>query len=72
MDLVEPGAASSGGPWRVLSTDQRTGQVKEEAFDAIFVCNGHYAVPHYGEIEGIEKFEVQNDAIPRSFFLPLN
>ncbi len=65
--LVEPNA----GGWRVVSTDQRTGTVTEESFDAVIVCNGHYAVPHHGEIQNIEKFQVWKRATKNklSFFL---
>ncbi len=46
--------------WQVKWTDQKSGSEGGGQFDAVFVCNGHYAVPHYGQVVDIDKFQVKS------------
>ena len=51
---VEPSASSS---WMVSAKCLSSGQVTQDEFDAILVCNGHYSVPAYPEIKNIDSFK---------------
>ncbi|XP_015116211.1 flavin-containing monooxygenase FMO GS-OX-like 4 [Diachasma alloeum] len=42
--------------WRVTIRNLKTNIEEERVFDAIMVCNGHYAVPSVPKITGIETF----------------
>ncbi|CAL1572558.1 unnamed protein product [Knipowitschia caucasica] len=41
--------------WEVTSSE-RSGSERTERFDAVFVCSGHYSVPHVPEIPGLQHF----------------
>ena len=43
--------------WDVETSDVRSGAVDRSVFDAVVVCNGHYAVPHRADIKNIDRFE---------------
>lgn len=48
--------------WLLTSTHLPTSETKEEAYDAIIVASGHYAVPHIPAIPGLEAW---NTAYPK-------
>ncbi len=58
VELVEPTHMDKDKKWRVRYRQLNTGQEGEEFFDAVIVCNGHYAEPNYGDIDNIEAFKV--------------
>ena len=41
--------------WKVESMNLESGVRKEELFDAIMVCSGHYSIPALPSIEGLDK-----------------
>lgn len=41
---------------KVLSKDLRNETYESQVFDAIFICNGHYSVPHIPNFNGLDKF----------------
>ncbi|XP_046397322.1 flavin-containing monooxygenase FMO GS-OX-like 3 [Ischnura elegans] len=50
------GRHQRGRKWEVLVQDTRTNQVRRHAFDAVFVCNGHYSEPNVPPVPGLELF----------------
>ncbi|XP_038137517.1 flavin-containing monooxygenase FMO GS-OX-like 4 [Cyprinodon tularosa] len=42
--------------WEVTSADS-SGCLRTEAFDAVFICSGHYSDPHIPQIPGIQNFK---------------
>ncbi|XP_019865671.1 uncharacterized protein LOC109594850 [Aethina tumida] len=42
--------------WRIDYRDVRQNAAKEEIFDAVMICNGHYFKPFLPEMSGLEKF----------------
>ena len=48
--------ALSGTVWKVKVQDLIGGEVAEESFDGVMVCNGHYSKPLVPEVPGIEQF----------------
>ncbi len=58
VELVEPTHKDEDKKWRVRYRELNTGQAGEEFFDAVIVCNGHYAEPNYGQIDNIDAFKV--------------
>ncbi|KAL6174515.1 hypothetical protein ACLB2K_051161 [Fragaria x ananassa] len=45
-----------GGKWKVKSKSKR-GEVSEEVYDAVVVCNGHYTEPRVAQIPGISSWQ---------------
>lgn len=43
--------------WEVLVKNLRENSYSLDVFDAIFVCNGHYNVPNYPNIDGMKSFK---------------
>lgn len=43
--------------WEVIVKNMRTKKFDTYIFDAIFVCNGHYAMPFIPQIDGAEDFQ---------------
>ncbi|XP_043462320.1 flavin-containing monooxygenase FMO GS-OX-like 2 [Leptopilina heterotoma] len=57
VNHVEPEILSTGETiWLVTFTDLRTKLVKTKLFDVVILCNGHYTVGHFPQIQGIENF----------------
>ncbi|KAL6642721.1 hypothetical protein ACP70R_020902 [Stipagrostis hirtigluma subsp. patula] len=52
---VRPLRQDTGERWAVAWRGE-SGEVAEEAFDAVVVCNGHYTVPLVPKIRGIDKW----------------
>ncbi|CAA7041588.1 unnamed protein product [Microthlaspi erraticum] len=54
---VSPAAESDGGEgigkWRIESTEKEKKIHRDEIYDAVVVCNGHYIEPRLAEIPGI-------------------
>ncbi|HET8871896.1 MAG TPA: NAD(P)-binding domain-containing protein [Aquabacterium sp.] len=50
--LVEHCVPLSGGKWRVTSRHEPTGQVQEEIYDYLVVCNGHHWKPRWPDYPG--------------------
>ena len=44
--------------WRVRSTDE-SGNMRDEQFAAVAICNGHYAFPRVPSLPGAERFEAR-------------
>jgi len=55
---VKPLECTSDGfvEWHVQTFDKITEVMSEETFDAVVICNGHYSIPSYPSIEGIDQF----------------
>lgn len=49
-------APKPAGGWAVRARDLRTQEDKEEHFDAVMVCNGHYSKPFVPALPGAEAF----------------
>ncbi|KAL9663683.1 hypothetical protein QQ045_019074 [Rhodiola kirilowii] len=60
-----------GGKWRLRILEKRSGEF-EEVFDAVVVCNGHYAEPKIAKISGIgswpgKQMHSHNYRVPEPF-----
>ncbi|CAA7022613.1 unnamed protein product [Microthlaspi erraticum] len=57
---VSPAAKSDGdegiGKWRIESTEKEKKTHRDEIYDAVVVCNGHYIEPRLAEIPGISSW----------------
>lgn len=52
--------APANDPWPAMQLDWRnieTGEMHSQVFDAILVCNGHYAAPSFPKIPGLDSFK---------------
>ena len=45
------------GPWSVTSTNLKSGSTETRLFDAVCVCNGHYAKPIIPRLPGLDGFK---------------
>ncbi|KAL6177102.1 hypothetical protein ACLB2K_048628 [Fragaria x ananassa] len=54
-----------GGKWKVKSKSKR-GEVSEEVYDAVVVCNGHYTEPRISSWQG-KQFHSHNYRTPEPF-----
>ncbi|WAR13436.1 GSXL3-like protein [Mya arenaria] len=55
VDLVEPVKAGTRTEWSVTYSSENQSQTGQ--FDAVIVCNGHYAVPLVPHLEGEKSFQ---------------
>ncbi|KAF2203778.1 flavin dependent monooxygenase-like protein [Delitschia confertaspora ATCC 74209] len=53
---VEPADLQPTGAWRVRTRNLRSGEEKEDDFDAVIVANGHFIVPYVPDIPGIKEW----------------
>lgn len=53
---VAPRKGDAGG-WTLTATNLKTGQDTTEEFDAVMVCNGHYAKPFLPSLPGADTFQ---------------
>ncbi|KAF5729871.1 flavin-containing monooxygenase-related family protein [Tripterygium wilfordii] len=53
-EVVNVKLEENGRQWRVKS--KKRGDVNDETFDAVVVCNGHYTQPRIAEIPGIKSW----------------
>jgi len=49
---VAPAAEEGSGKWRIESTEKEKKVLRDEIYDAVVVCNGHYIEPRHAEIPG--------------------
>lgn len=54
---VSPVPVGDPVTWEMRVRDVRSGATETLPFDAIAVCNGHYSVPTFPDVEGMESFE---------------
>ena len=45
--------------WLVTASTEGSNESKEQEFDYVFICTGHFKFPRYIEIPGLEKFKGQ-------------
>ncbi|CAH2048044.1 unnamed protein product [Thlaspi arvense] len=73
---VSPAAESGGvegiGKWRIESTEKEKKVHRDEIYDAVVVCNGHYIEPRLAEVPGIsswpgKEMHSHNYRIPEQF-----
>ena len=59
VEIVEPLSQEDGlVKWKVKSKNLlHKGNTETEMFDAVMVCNGHFSVPLFPEIPGMDKFK---------------
>ncbi|XP_010546436.1 PREDICTED: flavin-containing monooxygenase FMO GS-OX-like 4 [Tarenaya hassleriana] len=50
------GDGGDGGKWRIESTEKGKCSSRDEIYDAVVVCNGHYIEPRLAEIPGISSW----------------
>ncbi|KAJ8682282.1 hypothetical protein QAD02_018074 [Eretmocerus hayati] len=56
VELVEPDESPKKG-WKLRVRDLKANESREEHFDAVMVCNGHYFEPSLPSIKGSKEFE---------------
>ncbi|CAA0309968.1 putative flavin monooxygenase, FAD/NAD(P)-binding domain superfamily [Arabidopsis thaliana] len=69
---VAPAAEEGSGKWRIESTEKEKKVLRDEIYDAVVVCNGHYIEPRHAEIPGIsswpgKEMHSHNYRIPEPF-----
>ncbi|KAL9310409.1 putative flavin monooxygenase, FAD/NAD(P)-binding domain superfamily [Arabidopsis thaliana] len=69
---VSPAAEEGIGKWRIESTEKEKKVRRDEIYDAVVVCNGHYVEPRHAEIPGIsswpgKEMHSHNYRIPEPF-----
>ena len=60
IELVEPtkpDETEAKGKWHIRVRDLRSGATRDEYFDGVMVCNGHYFEPSLPTLKGREKFK---------------
>eukprot|EP00608_Synchroma_pusillum_P006873 CAMPEP_0198425152 /NCGR_PEP_ID=MMETSP1452-20131203/4360_1 /TAXON_ID=1181717 /ORGANISM="Synchroma pusillum, Strain CCMP3072" /LENGTH=399 /DNA_ID=CAMNT_0044145505 /DNA_START=57 /DNA_END=1254 /DNA_ORIENTATION=+ len=55
-DHTSGAAVAGGGAWEVDVVDGATGRTETQSFDAVAVCNGHYALPVTPSWPGLDVF----------------
>ncbi len=53
VKLVKP---DGGGGWKVSVKDLCTSALSDHSFDAVVVCNGHYSIPAFADVAGMDAF----------------
>ena len=48
--------AENGGGWRVSVVDLGTDEVTSDLFRAVLVCNGHYSIPAFADVDNLKEF----------------
>lgn len=56
---VVPADRRADCAWNVSTRNVRTGEEREQTFDAVIVANGHFIVPYLPDIEGIKEWDQQ-------------
>lgn len=56
VERVAPATEGENGKWRVESTEKEKRVRRDEVYDAVVVCNGHYIEPRLAEIPGKERW----------------
>ncbi|OAP15581.1 hypothetical protein AXX17_AT1G56820 [Arabidopsis thaliana] len=69
---VSPAAEEGIGKWRIESTEKEKKVRRDEIYDAVVVCNGHYVEPRHAEIPGLsswpgKEMHSHNYRIPEPF-----
>ncbi|CAA0309988.1 unnamed protein product [Arabidopsis thaliana] len=69
---VSPAAEEGIGKWRIESTENEKRVRRDEIYDAVVVCNGHYVEPRLAQIPGIsswpgKEMHSHNYRIPEPF-----
>ncbi|KAL0747947.1 hypothetical protein Bca101_029949 [Brassica carinata] len=72
VERVAPATEGGNGKWRVESTEKEKRVRRDEVYDAVVVCNGHYIEPRLAEIPGIsswpgKEMHSHNYRIPEPF-----
>lgn len=53
---VSPAAEEGIGKWRIESTEKEKKVRRDEIYDAVVVCNGHYTEPRVAHVPGIDSW----------------
>ena len=49
-------APAEDGGWRVSVVDLASNEVTSDLFRAVIVCNGHYSIPAFADVENLKQF----------------